>query len=244
MLPLPRELLWAVIFALSVFLIFSWQGPHQQALPVTHHQAQETKSGVTAPQLQNQHPPEVTFLGVKPGEWLLVIVTWMLWLATARLVRGADRNAEMQLRAYLGVHTMHAAIHPFEGGGFRYLVTAELRNFGQTPAHELRLRSNSTIAAASAAPFDQAQGPATESGPIIASRDSGYHATQWGIISEQEIAEIRLRQKCIFLWGTATYRDVFGRQRHFTFRIMNSHEVAGQPGVFAMAAHPMGYEGN
>jgi hypothetical protein len=29
---------------------------------------------------------------VQPGEWLLGIVTWMLWLATARLVTNADRN--------------------------------------------------------------------------------------------------------------------------------------------------------
>jgi hypothetical protein len=66
--------------------------------------------------------PEHAILGIKPGEWL---------------VKGADRTAERQLRAYIYV----------EKTNFRSLVpqgweiTYRIKNFGQTPAHNVRLFS-------------------------------------------------------------------------------------------------------
>jgi hypothetical protein len=54
-----------------------------------------------SPSSYSQQALDVSILGIKPGEWLIGIVTWMLWYATGRLVTGADRTAERQLRAYV-----------------------------------------------------------------------------------------------------------------------------------------------
>ena len=68
---------------------------------------------------------------MKPGEWLLVIVTWMLWLATAETVSGADKTAERQLRAYSDMRS--ARVESFEIGE-KPTVLLKFRNIGQTPA--------------------------------------------------------------------------------------------------------------
>jgi hypothetical protein len=70
---LPRELLWAVIIALVIVLLSVLRSSHRIS----------------------------EFAGIKLGEALLVVVTWMLWAATRQLVKGADRTAERQLLAYV-----------------------------------------------------------------------------------------------------------------------------------------------
>jgi hypothetical protein len=42
-------------------------------------------------------------LGVKYGEWLLFAATMGLWWATWRLVKSAEKTAERQLGAYIGI---------------------------------------------------------------------------------------------------------------------------------------------
>ena len=73
MLPLPRELLLALIISLAIVVVTEWPFSIQT--------------------------PEHAILGVKPGEWLIAIATGMLWAPTTQLVKGADRTAERQLRA-------------------------------------------------------------------------------------------------------------------------------------------------
>ena len=55
----------------------------------------------------------------------------MLWAATVRLVRGADKTAERQLRTYIDARS--ANIEDFEPGNCPTVVM-EFRNVGQTPA--------------------------------------------------------------------------------------------------------------
>jgi hypothetical protein len=113
----PRELLWAIIFSQLVFLVFLWpsQYPYGQAPKIDREH--QTKDGVSSAEpaehsspLQinpsgksqvaggGEHPTEVTILGIKPGEWLLSIVTLMLWGATVRLVRSAEEASAEQSR--------------------------------------------------------------------------------------------------------------------------------------------------
>jgi hypothetical protein len=70
----------------------------------------------------------------KPGEWLLSIVTLMLWGATVRLVRGSEKSAQRQLRAY--VFVSGATLENFEEGKVPRL-THDYKNTGQTPAYKL-----------------------------------------------------------------------------------------------------------
>jgi hypothetical protein len=75
--------------------------------------------------------PERTFLGIKPGEALLALITVLLWLATRDLVDASKSTAERQLRAYIGLigHDMHWDRHEF---------VIVIRNDGQTPARQVR----------------------------------------------------------------------------------------------------------
>ena len=120
----PRELLWALLGAQTIAIIALWPTyyPYGQAPKVyTQHQA---KNGVDGGNPSEQSPAaqvnprserdgerggenaaEISILGIKPGEWLLSIVTLMLWGATVGLVRGADKTAERQLRAYISIAT-------------------------------------------------------------------------------------------------------------------------------------------
>ena len=47
--------------------------------------------------------PEITVFGIRVGEGALAIATFLLVLATWCLVRGADRAARKQLRAYISI---------------------------------------------------------------------------------------------------------------------------------------------
>ena len=60
----------------------------------------------------------------------------MLWAATTHLVKGADRTAERQLRAYIYVEQTNFRLAP-QG----WEITYRIKNFGHTPAHNVRLIS-------------------------------------------------------------------------------------------------------
>ena len=74
-------------------------------------------------------------LGVKYGEWLLFLATMGLWWATWRLVKSSEKTAERQLRAYVNISVARATAVDFN---INYYV--EAKNFGQTPAYNVRLR--------------------------------------------------------------------------------------------------------
>jgi hypothetical protein len=70
-------------------------------------------------------------LGVKYGEWLLFLATVGLWWATWRLVIGADRTAERQLRAYVSVEP--TIVYNF-GTAALIMIGVDVQNHGETPA--------------------------------------------------------------------------------------------------------------
>ena len=96
------------------------------------------------------------FLGVKYGEWLMFGATVALVIATWMLVKGADRNAERQLRAYVLVKTAEV-VSASAGGtmmlrdkdashggepmsiqaGQQPMAIITYKNFGKTPAHNV-----------------------------------------------------------------------------------------------------------
>jgi len=148
----PRELLWAIIGTLTIFVIALWPSyyPYSQTPQVqTQH---KTENGVggdnpskheSAAQIDpsspekgersGEHASELTILGIKPNEWLLSIVTLMLWGATVGLVRGGDKTAERQLRAY--VFVKNGRMDRLQGSILRADISLE--NGGQTPAYDL-----------------------------------------------------------------------------------------------------------
>jgi hypothetical protein len=66
---------------------------------------------------------------------ILGIATWLLWRATADLVRGAEEASQRQLRAYLSVTPFKVFnwVNPPNAVGINFVV----KNHGQTPALEM-----------------------------------------------------------------------------------------------------------
>ena len=87
------------------------------------------------PNQSYQQTAEQNFLGFTPGESLLVIVTFLVAVATWDLVRGAQDTAKRQLRAYLSVNPKNInSLTPAANAS----VILSIRNTGQTPAYEVR----------------------------------------------------------------------------------------------------------
>lgn len=71
---------------------------------------------------------------VKAGEFLIFAATLALWWATRRLVKGADKTAERQLRAYVMIDSVNLT-NLAVGGNPEAHIT--FKNSGQTPASEM-----------------------------------------------------------------------------------------------------------
>jgi hypothetical protein len=94
----------------------------------------------------NENGSDIAVLGVKPGEWLLSIVTLMLWWATVRLVKEGRRTAEesiketrrigeAQTRAYVSIKSVSISFEDVAtvraaAPVFRWIAV----NSGQSPA--------------------------------------------------------------------------------------------------------------
>jgi hypothetical protein len=160
MWPLPRELLWAIIISLGLFVVLLWPNADQlnyKGQRVEQHSATEIESQ-SSPQDHHARDDtsEITVLGIRLGEWFLGIAAWMLWYATARLVTGSDDAAKRQLRAYVsgggsralsvresapgGTFHPDAWATPIENGRWRVFepigsFTIQINNHGHTPAY-------------------------------------------------------------------------------------------------------------
>ncbi|MCJ2070512.1 hypothetical protein MKK75_17210 [Methylobacterium sp. J-030] len=146
---------------------------------------------------------------------LLTAVTWGLWWATRRLVHGADQTAERQLRAYLGL----------DKGGFRNdadfaQYEVGFRNFGTTPANNVRIRLDSDLRDAdddrpfTIGPEFQSYGPLspTQVTVALADEDRSFDTAEW--------SSIYGGSKRLYVFGEVLYEDCFNRTRSLKFRLM------------------------
>ena len=95
-------------------------------------------------EMGNEFWPPIFGYRVKVTDSLLVIFTSLLWIATRGLVKGADKNAEKQLRAYLTV-IIGSATYQETGKDVRFAGIPRLVNNGNTPAHKVSYRIKSSI---------------------------------------------------------------------------------------------------
>jgi hypothetical protein len=173
--------------------------------------------------------------------FLLFLATVALFFATRDLVEGADKNSEKQLRAYIGLHESEVTVFPFEGGGFAFIARAELKNYGQTPANDMTVKSNVKIDKLENVPYDDF--PGLERGPpTIAFRDTSFQVNVGWPISEADWTAIRSRQKVVFFWGRVDYRDAFDRPHYFTFRLVSAQGKVGSQNILTMVPHAPGYD--
>jgi hypothetical protein len=207
--------------------------PYSQAPKVNPQQQPENGIGRTEttkdrpssqvnPSSQNQHQhggeyaSDISILGIKPGEWLIGIVTWLLWLATVNLVREAENTGKRQLRAYVHVgdfgwkaFKMTGAPWGFDTGWGFWLP---FENFGTTPARNVTFHiSYDTFLPFegdlprefSAAPIADLYPGAGLIGPKGKMRSDRLEIYS-NILDAAAVGQIRL-----FIWGYVAYNDVF-----------------------------------
>jgi hypothetical protein len=234
---IPRELLWATIGALTISVIALWPShyPYSQAPKIQpQHQTENSVSGSSpadhgpAPQInprseqQQQHSgenaSEVTILGVKPGEWLLSIVTLMLWGATVGLVRSGDRTAERQLRAYFDLR--RATVEDFEVGEVPNVVL-RFKNVGQTQAIDVVLQMSIQVRDFGNEP-DESDPIAITGGSKSAVGRGGNlvsHSKMGEPLSRYSFEAVRDGKAAFFAWGIIRYSDIYGHRRYLRFRM-------------------------
>jgi hypothetical protein len=244
---IPRELLWAIIGAQAIFIIALWPMyyPYGQAPKVQpQHQAGNSISGDNATnhrptsqvspggEQQRERGGEnaTDILGIKPGEWLLSIVTFMLWVATVGLVRGADRTAERQLRAYIDLRW--AEIQDFEVGE-QPSVMVTFRNVGQTPAKDVRVTIRLQLRPANEPPDNvEIEGGPGASKSTVASRGKfKADVAMAGLLTADQYRAVEDGEAALFLYGIVRYDDIFGNSRFTRLR-------------WALTADGMLYRGN
>lgn len=149
---------------------------------------------------------------------LLTFATIFLWFATGDLVRGAERTAQRQLRAYVFPGEATLILDPIKGP----LANVMIKNAGQTPAYEtMVLRSAKTILGMEVKIFPD---------PKKTGRTSKFDLGQGGVAqTEIQLADIlkpagqdalRRGELELYLWGLITYKDIFGKKQTNRFRFV------------------------
>jgi hypothetical protein len=170
--------------------------------------------------------------------WTVVlgIATWRLWSSTDRLVKGADLNAERQLRAYISFTPQSLAnAYPNCLPKASFTIT----NTGQTPAYNIRYTA---ILEVLPHPLVKHQGdlvavhsdPPTAGRPIHSKDQIFGDATSLNKMTFEEYQKMIGPNHRLYLAGIIWYEDIFkGETRKTKFCVC----VGGEDyGVFATQA--------
>jgi hypothetical protein len=177
--------------------------------------------------------------------FILASGTLFLWLATKRMVKGGERTAERELRAY--VFIKDGAVRTDQS---QFFITVVLKNFGQTPATDFSTWSDCGVYPFANIPFPKTPKASDKrTGTSIVGPTAEVTITM-GFCPLGPIDAIRKNESAIFAWGGVDYLDAFGKRRYFIFRMrMSGNEGPGPgggslPWAWALKPHPIGYEAN
>jgi len=158
---------------------------------------------------------------------ILAIFTGYLWLATKRLVEGAQDTARRQLRAYVSIS--NAEITGVEDGCTQ--ARLGIKNSGQTPAYDLTILGGMTIREAAVAGQNVNLWPEDGDVPFgkttLGSGQELRHFIDGPALTPQQRAAVQSGTHGIFLYGEILYKDLFSRDRdRFTrYRLMQGGEA-------------------
>ncbi len=225
----PRELLWALIGSQAIVIIALWPTHYPYGQSPKIHPQQQTENGVSGTDpadhrpsaqinLGRENPTEISIFGIKPGEWLLSIVTLMLWGATVGLVRSADRTAERQLRAYFDLRS--ANVENFEQGKVPKVVLG-FKNVGQTPAIEVVLQMSIQVRDSGNEPpeVDLTVFPDGSKSTIGRGGSLNSRLEMSEPLSEYSFEAVKNDKATFFAWGIIRYSDVYEHRRYLRFRM-------------------------
>jgi hypothetical protein len=147
----------------------------------------------------------------------LFIATTLLWISTWRA--SADQitqlraSSERQLRAYVYLENAY-----FDRGLAGWGIKYKFKNFGQTPAHSVRVSEIAQVVnwngASTEIPTPRAMSIAM--GSMAPMGD--FFENDVDLVGAATLEEIQSGVKAIYLIGTITYSDVFLETRSTSFR--------------------------
>ncbi|HVJ40008.1 MAG TPA: hypothetical protein VM639_00870 [Dongiaceae bacterium] len=146
------------------------------------------------------------------GDFLVAAFTAALWAATWRLVKGADDTAKHQLRAYIGIERVSGAT-----GAREIIESIEIRNFGNTPAYNLRISNRALVTNHQDHDFS-----AMDEGEFICGvlMPGGTFKLEMGLKVGPDFYLNDLLDGIAFglCWGDIMYKDAFGNDHVTRFR--------------------------
>jgi hypothetical protein len=165
-------------------------------------------------------------LGVKYGEWLMFAATialWVatmgLWLATSQLVKGADKTAERQLRAYVMLD--RASIKSTATG--QHYIDLAFKNWGKTPAHNGVVKFESDVCALKEKDLII---PLTDKAETMSNLVFAPGHQQTIHINKNEISWTNWQNggwgMAVYVWGRLNYTDAFDEPRFTTFQLVHT----------------------
>ncbi len=185
---------------------------------------------------------------------LIAIFTLALWLSTASLVIGADEDSRRKLRAYVCIDDVSVFSATEDGRramvpgyskdapplvGFHLGWEASFKNFGDTPAHDLRVQSDCELVDW---PIKETYVPnikVTEDASIEVIGPTADRSV-FGRTKESLTTDIFIGlqdgTKAYVLYGVIEYNDIFGKQHTTNFR----YYCGGPTGADDVAAHKNG----
>ncbi len=186
---------------------------------------------------------------------VLGVATFLLWRATSDLVKGADANAERQLRAYVVIDVCQAVAATSEGdigeekkrlqAGSHAIAIVSYKNTGQTPAYDVRIDGEAELRPWPLTERDLTSRPTNPSSQAVLGRDGIFEVNVrelgWGPLVTARIEDLQKGRYAFVVWGRITYRDIFGKQWRTDFRYF----IGGPRGLtgIRMAAHDGGNDG-
>jgi hypothetical protein len=149
---------------------------------------------------------------------ILGIATWLLWCATKKLVEGADKTAERQLRAYVTITNAEAS---FDGAG-DLTATIRITNCGQTPAYNVSVSRDIRMLDWQNPQFPPIASARTSRFTLAKDQPMEIAVVLSGVSGVSDMRGDRFdAEKSIYIFGDITYHDIFKeRLRHTPFRLI------------------------
>ena len=187
----------------------------QKGATATNKRENEKKSGFTN-RLRTDPIYLITFF--------LVFATFGLWYATYQLVVGTMNTAKRQLRAYVFASLADGEKMFLDEDG-RLSAPLIIKNYGQTPAHNLKC---SVFIGPYKIPLAEALDPPNyingSTGCIAPGQMFRHYPTVLRVLTEPEIKGITSRKYGMFIWGYLEYVDVFKSIQKVQFRMVSTGE--------------------
>lgn len=153
---------------------------------------------------------------------ILAFSTIFLWVATRDLVKGSEKTARRQLRAYVFVGEAKFVTDEKVGS----LAVLKIMNSGQTPAYKVVVLAGAkTFVGAEIRTFERLKRGAHTSQMDVPAGGVAQHEVKLGeILNERGIEAIKSGVLELYLFGEVEYRDAFGKWQTTTFRfVMGGH---------------------